>query len=355
MTRPWLVLAHLTALAAALPGCFDSHGMPPGSTDTGPSVPDAGMCRALSGSAMELRCELRGDVGHAILSTVPSRCCSSGTPHTEVTSLGTSTGTSHSIEISWTACDCCDACRCVGPIEEVDVSLGTLGPGFHTVIAGGLSCTIEHFPPVSTCRPATGVEARFSRYLFDDQPFAATVSARSLGGCGCAPALASAVPTSVDLASVTLCDCCDVCDCIDGGYEVSVDLGPLPLGDHSVIIPHGAAMATVVERSSTHPIEPPASLRIVPPDPSVVSAGPPIWWVALTGTEVVCCVRPAPVVDRGVGPAGEIALSIASANNLDCECVGAPVAFEAWFPLLELGSGEHVVWAGALEVTFVVP
>ena len=351
MTRSWLVLAQTLALAGALPGCFDSHGMP-GHSDAGPPLPDAGECRELPGGAMELRCEVRGDVGHALLSTAPSACCGSGTPRTDVTSFGTSTGTSHSIEISWTACDCCDTCRCVGPIEEVDVSLGVLAPGFHTVTAGSLSCAIEHFPPMPTCRPGAADDARFSRYLYSDQSFAATVRATTFGGCGCQPRLSSATPASLDLASVSLCDCCDVCDCIDGGYEVSIDLGALPLGDHTVVIPHGVATTTVVARGTTRPIDPPTSLRIVPPDASVVSAGPPIWWAVVGGAETVCCVEPAPVVDRGIGPAGEIVLSVASANTTDCECVGAPVAFEAWFPLLDLTPGEHVVRAG--DVVYAV-
>jgi hypothetical protein len=346
-----LVLAHL-ALAAALPGCFDSHGIVPGG-DAGPAT-DAGMCRALPGSVMELRCEMRGDVGHAILSTAPSLCCSSGTPSTEIETFGTSTGTAHEIGVSWSACDCCEACRCLGPIQEVDVSLGVLSPGNHFVSAGGLSCTIAHFPPMPTCHPGTADEARFPRHIYPHQSFAATTVAAS-GGCGCSPRLDPPGPDPIDLASVSLCDCCDVCDCIDFGYELNVVVGPLGLGAHPVVTPHGSAEVLVVAPDATYPVDPPTSLRIVSPDESRTATGPRIDWAVVGGDEVVCCTPPAPVIDSGVGPAGEIALSVMSANLVDCDCVGRPTPYEAWFPLVSLPSGEHVVRAGALTATVVVP
>lgn len=352
MTRRWLVLAHLGLLAAALPGCFGSHGPPGPSTDAGPPPTDAAACRALPASVMDLRCEMRGEVGYAVITTSPTLCCGSGTPRADVTSSATGIGTSHSVELAWTACDCCEACRCIGPVEALEVPLGVLSPGTHTVHAGGLSCTMAHFPSECSTR---GVEtARFPRFLLAEHPFAATAIATSLGGCGCSPGLA-ATPASIDLSTVSLCGCCDACDCIDGGYEVNVELGPLAPGPHEIVVPHGVATTMVVERERTHPLPPPTSLRIEPPPPSFVRTGPPIWWAVIGGDEVVCCTEPAPVVDRGLGPAGEIALSVASANEVDCACIGAPAPYEAWFPLVDLPPGEHVVRAGALTATIAVP
>lgn len=352
MSSRWLVLAHVLFLAA-VPGCFDSHGMP-FTGDAGPPLPDAGMCMTLPGSAMELRCELHGTRGYAILSTAPTRCCSSGTPTTEIAVSSTSTGTAHDVSVEWSACDCCEGCRCIGPIEEIEVDLGALTPGYHYVHAGGLSCTIENFPPMRTCSPGAAEEARYPRHIYEDQTFAATVIAPS-GGCGCTPRLDAVTPSSLDLTAVSLCDCCDACDCIDFGYELNVEVDPLTVGEHPVVVPHGAGTVTVVERFATHPMEAPSGVRIASAEEGRTTSGPRIDWAVVTGTEVVCCVPPAPVFNIGVGPDGAILLEVASANLFDCDCIGSPTPYEAFVPLVDLPSGSHDVLAGTATATFVVP
>lgn len=200
------------------------------------------------------------------------------------------------------------------------------------------------------CRPAMIREVRATRVLYEDQPFVVTVQAPPDGGCSCDPELAPLTPASPTIAA-SLCDCCDTCDCIDPGYEISAVGSTWPLGEHVIATRGGPEQRLLVtSRDRTFPLEP-TGLRALTPSDAVRTAGPEVRWVAIGATVSVCCVEPVVAVDEGVGPSGEIVLSLESAWQEDCACVGEPMPIEVWWPLVSLPSGEHVVRAGDFITT----
>jgi hypothetical protein len=350
-------LALSLGLAVSLGGCFDSHrGDPSGDAgrrvDGAAPTRDSGgaICEELPASGEEIvTCEVdpTGDA-FAVVRSTPALCCSSGTTSaTVVTRPG-----ELEVMLSWTACECCRGCRCVGPLETTRVSLGHLAPGTYQVLAGASRCSLTVEPPAE-CRSAPAEGARHARVLFEDQTFAATVTAHGGGSCGCAPRVAPIDRHAISL-ELELCDCCDACECIDPGYEASLIEPPLPIGRHEIVIPHGVATIDVTTRDRCRSNEP-TGLRIVAPDPSRLQGSPRLTWAVVSGIETLCCVAPAPAVGESIGPGGERALSLYSCVQEDCDCVGSPVESEAWHSLGELGPGTHVIRAGAHSATIEIP
>lgn len=326
-----------------VPGCFDAHG-----TRSDGGSADASTCEALPASVAMLECEVDA-AGRALarITSSPTRCCSSGT----VTPSVRAGAGVVDVDLAWSACDCCALCRCIGPIETIDVPLGELAPGTWTVRAGGASCTLTIDAPLA-CR-ATPVERYLlAEILFDDQALAVTARAPS-GGCGCAPRFASSDPAMPDL-SLELCGCCEECECIDGGYEVGYLGATFPVGTHELATAPGATSFEVVSRDACRPMEPTA-IVVVSPDPSLRQAGPRIDWIVLEGVERVCCVPPQAAIDRGIGPAGEIALTMYDCVRADCDCVGTEQPVRALHALVDLPPGRHTVRAGTLSATLEVP
>lgn len=353
MRLAWLIVA----LVPGLSGCFGSHGGGGGGggdEDAGPR-PDGGggMCLELPGDVNELRCPMGGSEGEPIsvvINTSPTRCCSSGTPR----ATATPAPGGFTISVEWTACDCCTGCRCVGPIEEVEVPLGPLGRGTYTVTTdGGASCSfVVGAPP--ECSPITADETRMPRVVYTDQLLAVTLTQRmSTGGCGCEPRVSDGGGT-LDFR-MQICSCCRECDCIDPGYQASREVGPLPRGEYEVVIPHGVAQVLVRPPGSCiERVE--ESVEIFGPDPGLRIGGPALWWARITGTELLCCAAPLPAVEEGVGPMGEIVLGLASCVDADCDCdPPRPTPVEAWHSLGALAPGTYTVVAGTARTTFVVP
>jgi hypothetical protein len=224
-----------------------------------------------------------------------------------------------------------------------------LEPGTYTVRSEGSSCNLLVSRP-DACRATDVDEVRAPTVLFDDQPLAMTLIERDASSCSCRP---RAVLESFEL-ELEICDCCDACECIDRGYEASIVTTTPPVGSHTFTTPLGARAITVVTRDQCYPLEPTA-LRIVQPDPDLRSSGPAIHWAVVSGVERLCCAPPAPAVDQGVGPAGQISLALRTCVQADCNCIGEDVEFEAWHPLVALGSGSHVVRAGSFETTIMIP
>jgi hypothetical protein len=203
------------------------------------------------------------------------------------------------------------------------------------------------------CRTATISTLRMPRVLYDDQPLVVTVRAPSDGGCGCEPSLGALDPGDARIAPV-LCDCCDMCDCIDPGYEVSA-VGPRwPVGAHTLAAGAEPRPLLVTTRDRTRPLEP-TGLRVEVPSDAVRSAGPTVHWAVISTSITVCCAEPVAAVDEGIGPAGELVLTLGNAVQEDCACVGDPHPLEVWWPLVDLPSGERVVRAGSFETTVRVP
>ncbi|MCB9593596.1 MAG: hypothetical protein H6719_12755 [Sandaracinaceae bacterium] len=351
MRARWLTLALITA---PLAGCFDMHGL--GDSDAGPPEADAGalMCELYPGAVMELSCPsvvVAGTSAVVRVQTSPTTCCDSGTVRRQVETVGRR----HLVELEWDACDCCPTCRCVGPIEEVEITLENLFDlGAHTVEAGGATCTFEVLAPTpSTCGPAPGGGGfRAPEHVLEGQPYPATLTSEPGFGCDCRPRVVGAESLSYALE---LCDCCDECDCIDGGYQAGHVHDPLPVGTHMVGFPHGAGQVEVHPRDECAEI-PAVSLEVEGPRLDLVQGGQRLWWVRATGEALVCCVTPEPVVEQlATADDGSIALRMLSCHREDCDCVGRPVPTSAWFSLGELPSGRQLVRLGDLVATFEVP
>ncbi len=342
MRRTWLILA-LTS--AVLPACFGSHGTNR-EDDAGPRV-DTGTCLTLPAIVQTIRCNVEpSGEAVAMITTSPSQCCGSGS----VTPTLSASGSSFDVALAWNACDCCEGCRCIGPTEEVRVSLGALEPGTYTVRSEGSSCNLL-VPRPEACHASEIDEFRAPTVLFEDQPLAMTLIEREASSCHCQPR--AVLEGSFDVR-LQRCDCCDACSCIDPGYEASLVTTAPSLGAHTFMTPLGARVIHVTTRDPCRALEP-TGLRIVSPDPELRSSGPAIHWAVVSGVEQLCCVPPAPAIDQGVGPAGQISLDLRTCVQEDCDCIGEQVEFEAWHPLVALESSIHVIRAGRFETTIMIP
>jgi hypothetical protein len=235
----------------------------------------------------------------------------------------------------------------------MDVSLGRLPPGSYTIDVGREPACSFVVEPAGECRGATADETRMPSVIYTDQQLAVTLLERRGGSCGCSPRVSDGGGT-LDFR-MELCGCCDACDCVDPGYEASREVGPLMSGFYEVVIPHGVARVQVVEPGSCRPL-PITSATVIGPDEMLRQGGPLLWWARVVGAEARCCAAPAPAVEQGTGPMGEIVLSLATCVREDCECEPGPAdPLETWHSMGELGPGTYTLVAGATRTTFVVP
>ncbi len=351
MRARWLTVA---LLVPTLGACFDMHGVGAG-RDAGPGGDDAGpvRCELLPASVIELTCPsvvVAGGAPTIHVQSSPTACCSSGTLRRQVETVGRR----HLVALEWDACECCEACRCVGPIEDVSITLPVVSElGTHTVEASGVTCTFEVLAPTpSECGPAPGGGGfRAPAHLLEGQPYPVTLTSEPGFGCDCDPRVTGAADLSYGLE---LCECCNECDCIDGGYQAGDVHPPLPIGRHSVGFPHGGGHVDVHPRAECTEIRA-VGVAIEGPRLDLVQGGQRLWWARVTGEAVVCCVTPEPVVEQLDTTDGSIGLGLLSCHREDCDCVGSPVETSAWFSLGELRSGAHQVRVGDLVERFEVP
>ncbi|HEY8428936.1 MAG TPA: hypothetical protein VIL20_11205 [Sandaracinaceae bacterium] len=347
MRISWLTLALVASLALA--GCFDAHGVGP---DAG-TVVDGGsvMCELRPALVQALACPsvVGADQEATVtVTTTPRACCSSGTVRSSVSS----SGARHTITLEWDACECCDDCRCVAPMQDVTVALGVLPVGEHEVEAHGHRCRFEVVPPIGDqCRPASAAEVRAPAHLLAGQEYAVTLTSEGGRGCGCTPRVAGLDELDV---SLELCECCEACECIDPGYQASAVRGPLPVGTHSVALPHGTAAVTVHAPTACRPIAA-TSVTIVPPRRDLILGGPALTWARVEGEELLCCAEPVPVVEQLDTTGPEIVLRLSSCVEYDCACVPTvPRTASAWFSLGELAPGSYTLRVGDVRTTFEV-
>jgi hypothetical protein len=237
--------------------------------------------------------------------------------------------------------------------EVTDVDLGVFAPGTSLrVEADGRSCTID-IPIVSECSGFVASETRVPRVVFPGQPLSATLTMDAAGGCGCTPSASLTVDASTVAVDARLCGCCELCDCIDSGYQASVVVDAPPLGDYT--LEDGTGQIAVRDPTTCRALEP-TSLELVGPRDDLSVAGPRLWWAAVSGEQSVCCVEPiAGVREAAVGAAG-IHLELLGCVREDCACVPpGPTPFTTWYALGELPSGVHSVRAGDHEATVTVP
>jgi hypothetical protein len=176
----------------------------------------------------------------------------------------------------------------------------------------------------------------------------------AFGGCDCMPRISdSGGSLSFGLE---LCACCDECDCVDPGYEASREVGPLPSGIYEVVIPEGLPTLIQVVAPGSCDSMPIADVRVVGPDEMLVHGGPRLWWARVVFEQSLCCSAPAPAVEQGIGPTGEIVLSLASCIREDCLCdPPPPMLHQTWHSLGELDPGTYSLVAGSRRTTFTVP
>lgn len=330
-------------------------GIPPGSDAGGPAADAGFLCEARGASVLELRCPMgvpQFTPASVFVSTSPTACCSSGTVRQRVSSRGNE----HTIALEWDACDCCEACRCVGPIEELTVDLGAdLAPGRHTVTVAGSTCSFEVLPePAPDCRPGPATaEVRAPTHLLEGQPYATTLTADALGSCSCRPRIAGAESL---VYSIELCDCCDACDCIDQGYQIGHVRTPLDVGTHPVSFPGTPETVVSVHARAGCQELAVTALTYEPPRDDLTQGGERLHWVRVDGEALVCCATPIPVVEPLDTTDGSIAVRLLSCHEFDCDCEPpGPTPTGQWVSLGELGSGAHRVTAGAQTLDFVVP
>lgn len=347
MRARWLTLALVFCS-----GCFGAHGS---DEDAGPPGTDAGpppvMCELYGASVHEIVCPSTvqaGERASITITTSPAACCSSGTIRP---SYG-SEGFSHRFELEWDACDCCDACRCVGPIDDVVVQTGALEAGRHTIEAHGVTCEVEALAFAECGPPLPSTDFRAPEHLLEGQAYPVTLTNEPGVSCACSPRVVGADELEY---SMELCDCCDVCDCIDSGYQASHVRDPLDVGQHVVVIPHGVSQVSVHARSECYEIDV-TGLELEAPRRDLSTSGPALTWARVTGEEPTCCTPPTPVVERLDTTGPGIALRLMSCVTVDCGCLpDLPTSASAWFSLGELAPGTHVVRVGDLEQTITLP
>jgi len=324
--------------------------------DVAPPPIDAGPgCFEGTPYVQELVCPeliLEGTPARVSLTVVNGGCCSGGETTTEVT---TTPSGEIVIDARMTVCDCCAECDCIGPIETTSVDLPPLAPGRHLVRAGEQECAIE-VRPAGACRPLPTTDVRMPRAIFSDQELPISLISRLGDGCGCTPRQMGTVGDPAATLGMELCDCCDACACVDGGYEASVVHRAPPLGTQTVNIDGlMPSYVSVMERSACRGDMRPTAVRVELPTGSVHS-GPRLTWLVVTGEETVCCVEPFYVVEsRRTGDFFEVDLNYCP-PELDCDCVPpGPTSFEAWHALGELAPGGYSAIVGGEALSFTVP
>jgi hypothetical protein len=338
MKLAWLTLTLLSV------GCSAHHS--PSGGDAGADRDASAMCRPEVFDFRALTCPTEpveaGPVSVTALAGVGT-CCADVVPSVRVQPAPDG---SFVLVASGEACDCCDTCRCAGPSEEVEVSLGELTPGVYTVRAGEYECAITVREP-AMCVPGEIDELRMPAVLLAGDPLPMSFLAGGRG-CGCGYRVERTGALSY---AAERCDCCEVCECVDDGYETAIEEPPLELGGHTVVAGGISRRVSVFERSSCRDASFVSDLRIEPP--RYDSAGN--YWAVVGGVEGVCCVDPTPTIQpTRVGASGVIALEALFCADADCACVPKPQSYEAWHNLGPLEPGSYQVRIRDITRTFDV-
>jgi len=279
-SRAMICARHILALGAVLAtGCYLDHGIDP--SRFGPP-PDAGsdprMCFEGDGH-LDFACPtgtfapgetIELEVWHSW-----GGCCSSGVGHVEVSHAGDV----WTLASRWEdVCDCCERCACVGPGENVRVTVGPLFPGVNVIRSErvAVECRIVAEEP-SLCIEAP-TATRTARVLFPDQSDDVTLTHVAGSDCGCDPRVRVR-----DLeTSLALCDCGDVCDDAITLYQGHARGPARPPGDYVRVLGGATSPLSVRDPSECHPSTP-LGITLELPDPTAQTTGEPLVWVGVTG------------------------------------------------------------------------
>ncbi len=361
--RSWLTLA---LVSLPLAGCFDSHGLggpapaPPadaGARDAGPLPPvDGGSpCRELPSRASELQCPERVAIGEPIAIAVTHStglCC--GDEGAREVAVARGEGR-YEILTRWDACDCCELCECVGApaTRRIDLAAPTRA-GVVTVIAGDHTCRIA--VGAGECEPTVASAAHAPVTFPHRQPVPVLLERDTGAGCACVPRAMEYVGREGPLvAALELCDCSDDF-CLDGGYQATAHIGRFVEDWTEVETTAGVVRVQRVDPALCHDGGTTVrGVEVVGPRVDRIASSDLGVWLRLDLEAYFCCVSPASLVEERPGR-GTIDLAIRDCNQFECDCLPSePTRWSHWHWLGELGSGEHVVQAGAHRVLVTVP
>lgn len=178
------------------------------------------------------------------------------------------------------------------------------------------------------------------------------------GGCGCTPHVS--VDPTIETVTMSACDCCETCPCIDEGYEGTVSIfiaEGMPAGARpqltfeppltTTLVDPAHCVTSDVQVTSIVPIAPSSMLRQATP----VSA-----WVQLNATALRCCGTALELVTPTVNADHTIDLTLAECSPDPCDCAATtPSDASTPVPLGELPSGTYTVYAGGVSTTLVIP
>lgn len=197
-----------------------------------------------------------------------------------------------------------------------------------------------------TCRAIAPTEVRTPRVLYEDQSLGVTMFAEG-AGCGCRARIAN--DRAADSLAMELCECCEGCECVDLGYEVS-SLEPAgAVGDRLIDTAIGPRPLHVASREDASFELEPTGLRAIPASDAISTFGVELRWLVVETTVSVCCVEPLVAIDEELDVAGVLHLRPRQLAQDDCACVGEPQTLEVWWPV-QAGAG-LVVQAGAHQIT----
>ncbi len=244
-----------------------------------------------------------------------------------------------------------------------DASSTSDGTAVSDANAMGDASDVFGMPTPVRCDPAAPDRVIAPAVLFSDQALGLTVDSHGSQGCG---RNARLDPNANELSWMfSACGGCVDCDCVDSGYESSLEQPAPMVGDHvlrvndqtrplRVIAPDACVGGDQFPMRDVHVevVGPDRSLRIAPSTPQ-------LYWAHVTATENRCCGTPALAARvNAIRPVNaDLAVVLYECTPDPCDCVGAPRVVEAWVDLGALSSGRHgvVVSGAAAVVTFDVP
>lgn len=159
------------------------------------------------------------------------------------------------------------------------------------------------------------------------------------GRCSCEPQLGNGVESNF---SLSVCNCCDLCECIDRGYEAGSEvIAPPELEEGALtIFVEGASADVTVRADQEYGTATPTQLEIVETN-GYRQTGAHYTWLSVQGEFRLCCVEPVPIVVQESFSDGTFNLRLEDASLDPCDCIGELSAFETFVNLGELAPGDY--------------
>lgn len=345
-----VLLPSLGVVGAVLAGCYDMHGRIPGDpgTDAGvrrdvghdiadggsppPPPLDAGPVCAelpLPGIPSALDCPASVAPGEPVVVTLShfsGSCCPDSAALPTQVRPGRDTP-DFGLLPQWDRCECCELCACVGGAATESIPLGAFSSGdvVH-VTAGDLRCSIaivEAPPPACHAAPPSRWLVPAAVRAGDPVPVG-VVSERAL--CSCTPRI-TGPPRGGSTVALSLCDCCEECECVDPPSDGTVSITPTTPGPWEWTAPTGERSPIVRAVASPETSCLPATITsaslVAPAGSSRMSATPDAVWLHVEMDVLACCLTPLPYLAtdmlRGGPPQFSLRAYECGADPCDCD------------------------------------